>query len=153
MKGATSLSRLWAFLLCNCCLHSVQHTIVCTQSSLPLFWGLDYQSGSYQGTTCHYSDWALWVRIEHCGFELSSQLIKSIIVGRDLKVPTRIDGEKYQHLCHSFWGIEQQLFHSIELSGRMNDNMCHKNWSEEWMTTGEQSKGSHSNPFLCTPAS
>ena len=141
MKGATSLSRLWAFLLCNCCLHSVQHTlIVCTQSSLPLFWGLDYQSGSYQATTCHYSDWALWVRIEHCGFELSSQLIKSIIVGRDLKVPTRIDGEKNHHLCVTFFeelssncftGIQSQYWIerqnewqlvSQELIRRMNDN-------------------------------
>ena len=53
-------------------------------------------------TVIEHCGFGLWVWIEHCGFELSSQLIKSIIVGRDLKVPTRIDGEKYHHLCHSF---------------------------------------------------
>ena len=118
MKGATSLSRLWAFLLCNCCLHSVQLTIVL---------GTGLSIGELSGH--HLSLQWLSIVGSDCGFGLSivgsnchHKWLKALLWEGTLKFQLGLMARNISTCVTVFEELSSNCFTVL-------------NWAAGWMTT------------------
>ena len=123
MKGATSLSRLWAFLLCNCCLHSVQLTIVL---------GTGLSIGELSGH--HLSLQWLSIVGSDCGFGLS--IVGSNCHHNWLKALSWEGTLKFQlGLMARNISTCVTVFEELSSNCFTGDWVTVLNWAAEWMTT------------------